>query len=176
MGFNPKPKETADEQQLLLMSWEGEYLGTAFFKALLKKFPAPEYKEGFQASMAMEYWNIGYCKSIAAPAGVHLTVDQVDKLEQQAADMVAKFDTFEDAEKAVADEMPGTVKMYMKMADGASSAEVKTLGIDFAEHEQAFAAWMHSVVEGNSDGAKRVFAYLENHGVSREEALTPLEV
>lgn len=178
MGLIPKnrSKETADEQQLILTSLEGEHLGTAFFKALLKKFP--QYKDEFQACMAMEHYNIGYCKPIAAAAGVHLTVDQVEGLHQQAADIVAKFDTFEDAEKAVADETPGTVEMYMKMADGASSPELKTLGIDFAEHdehEQAFNVWMQSVVEGKSDGAKRVFAYLENHGVSREAALGPLE-
>jgi hypothetical protein len=64
--------------------------------------------------------------------------------------------------------------MYLKMAEGASTPALKTLGSDFAEHEQAMCDWFQSVVEGNSDGAKKVFAYLDRHGVSREAALAPL--
>jgi hypothetical protein len=60
------------------------------------------------------------------------------------------------------------------MADGACS-RLRILGTDFAEHEQAMCNWFQSVAEGKSDGAEKVFAYLECHGVSRGAALAPLE-
>jgi uncharacterized membrane protein len=35
--------------------------------------------------------------------------------------------------------------------------------------------WMKSELDGKSDGAAKVFAYLERHGISREDAVTPRE-
>lgn len=33
--------------------------------------------------------------------------------------------------------------------------------------------WLQSELDGKSDGPEKVFAYLERHGMSREEAVTP---
>jgi hypothetical protein len=50
MGFIPKnrSKETADEQETLRGSWEGEYFGVGFFQGLLEKYP--QYADELQAS------------------------------------------------------------------------------------------------------------------------------
>jgi rubrerythrin len=176
MGFVSKTRSTeaVEEQELLKASWEGEYLGVGFFQKLLEKFP--EYTDELQANASMEWFNIGYCKQIAHDLGVHMTLEHAEKMQREGVAFAEKADTFEDAAKAVMEETPGTVKMYSKMAESASSAQLKTLGTDFCEHEQAMCDWFQSVVEGKSDGAEKVFAYLERHGVTREGALAPLEV
>jgi hypothetical protein len=53
--------------------------------------------------------------------------------------------------------------------------ELKALGEDLFAHENAMRDWLKSELDGKSDGSERVFAYLERHGISREEAVTPRE-
>ena len=40
-------------------------------------------------------------------------------------------------------------------------------------HEPALRDWLKSELDGKSNGAEQVFAYLERHGISREEAVVP---
>lgn len=176
MGLLPKDRspETAAEKELLKMSWEGEYLGVGLFQELLKKYP--QYTDELQAGASMEWFNIGYCKRIAHELDVHMTLDEAQKMQQEGWEYVRKADTFEDVAKAVIAETPKTVKMYLKMAKEAHSAQLRALGTDFGEHEQALSDWCQSVLSGKSDGAAKVFAYLQRHGVTREAALAPLEV
>jgi hypothetical protein len=85
----------------------------------------------------MEWYNIGYCKPIAHEIGVHMTLDHAEKTQQDGVAYAGTLEPSRTPPKAVMEETPSTVAMYLKMAEGASTPALKTLGNDFAEHEQA---------------------------------------
>lgn len=53
--------------------------------------------------------------------------------------------------------------------------ELKAFADDLMVHEPAIRDWLESELEGHSDGAEKVFAYLERHEISRQEAMTPAQ-
>ncbi|WP_432075729.1 hypothetical protein [Streptomyces wuyuanensis] len=59
------------------------------------------------------------------------------------------------------------------MGKHTDSPELKTLADDLYDHENALRDWMKSELDGNSDGGEKIFAWLERHGVSRKDAVTP---
>jgi uncharacterized membrane protein len=63
--------------------------------------------------------------------------------------------------------------MYSEMGKHTQNPELKAFADDLMLHEPALRDWLKSEQDGNSDGAEKVFAYLERHGISREEAVTP---
>jgi hypothetical protein len=62
--------------------------------------------------------------------------------------------------------------MYEQLGEGARTPELKAFADDVYEHENALRDWVKSELDGKSDGAEKVFAHLERHGVTREEAVT----
>lgn len=175
MGMIPKDRslETNDEQELLQTTWEGEYFGTGIFLEMLEKYP--QYTDESRACAQMEWRNVQWCKRVAQELDVHLTLEQAEKRMRQGAEFVRKAASFEEMATAMKKETPNTVKMYAKMAANASTEQLKKLGTDFCEHEQALCDWMVSEAEGKSDGAEKVFAWLERHAVTRKEALAVVE-
>jgi hypothetical protein len=69
-------------------------------------------------------------------------------------------------------ETPAADKMYEQLGEGARTPELKAFADDLYEHENALRDWLKSELDGKSDGAEKVFAYLERHGVTREAAVT----
>jgi hypothetical protein len=47
------------------------------------------------------------------------------------------------------------------------------LADDLYEHENAMRAWFQSELNGTPDGGEKIFDYLERHGITRDEAVTP---
>jgi uncharacterized membrane protein len=43
------------------------------------------------------------------------------------------------------------------------------------DHENALRDWLKSELDGKSDGAEKVFAYLERYGITRKDAVVPRE-
>src|SRR5690606_31233546 len=70
-------------------------------------------------------------------------------------------------------ETPAMDKLYEDLGKHASSRELKDLADNLMVHDPAMRDWLKSEAEGHSDGAAQIFAYLERHGISREEAITP---
>ncbi|MFF3454628.1 DUF1269 domain-containing protein [Streptomyces sp. NPDC002730] len=75
--------------------------------------------------------------------------------------------------KLTAEETKEADLLYKQLGKGAHTPELKSLAEDLFEHENAMRDWLESELDGKSDGAEKVFAYLERHGISREEAVTP---
>jgi uncharacterized membrane protein len=63
--------------------------------------------------------------------------------------------------------------MYAHLGKGDTTPEMKALADDLVAHENALRDWIKSLLDGNPNGAESVFAYLEAHGITREEAATP---
>src|SRR5512132_4287290 len=66
--------------------------------------------------------------------------------------------------------------MYEHLGKDAGTPELKAFADDLVAHENALRDWIKSELDGKSDGAEKVFAYLERNGISREEAVTPRKV
>jgi uncharacterized membrane protein len=87
--------------------------------------------------------------------------------------MARHLRSFEAVAKVTIEETGEADELYKQLIKGARTAELKALGEDLLEHENAMRDWSRSELDGKSDGAEKVFAYLERHGISREEAVTP---
>ena len=62
--------------------------------------------------------------------------------------------------------------LYAHLAKGARTQELTALGEDLYPHETALRDWLQSELDGRSDGGEEVYAYLQRHGITREEAVT----
>jgi hypothetical protein len=158
------------EQEFLTISWEGEIFGTAMFEAMAEKYP--EYADKATAAATMEWLNVHLAEDFGHAAGVHVSLEQAEKLARQGRDMVRKK-SFEDVAKEAMRETPYADKLYMELGRHTQDPELKAFADDLMVHEPAMRDWLKSEMDGNSDGAEKVFAYLERHGISREEAVTP---
>lgn len=158
------------EQDMLKITWEGEISGTGMFEALAEKYP--EYAEKATAVATMEWLNAHLSEDFGHDAGLTVSLEQAEKLGREGAEMVTKH-SFEHLVHLIMTETPVADKMYAEMGKHARSPELKAFADDLMVHEPALRDWLKSELDGNSDGAERVFSYLERHGISREEAVTP---
>jgi uncharacterized membrane protein len=158
------------EKALLKMSWEGELFGVGMFETMAEMYP--ENADGFTACATMEWFNIHYIEPLGHDAGVHITLEDAEKLGREGEEFARKA-SFEHAAKLTIDETPAADEMYKELGKHATSPELKTLADDYYEHEPALRDWLQSLLDGKPDGPEKVFAYLERHGISREEAVVP---
>lgn len=159
------------EQALLKMSWEGELFGVGLFEALAEMYP--EHAGVFTACATMEWFNVHYCEPLGHASGVHVSLEEAEKLGREGAEFARRAGTFERVAKVTIHETPAADALYQHLGKGAHSTEVKALADDLYEHENAIRDWLQSELDGQSDGGEKVFAYLERHGIGREEAVTP---
>jgi uncharacterized membrane protein len=159
------------EQAILKMAWEGELFGVGLLEELAEKYP--DHAKEFTACATMEWFNIHYCEPFGHDAGMHVTLEQAEKLGREGAAMARHLRSFEAVAKVTIEETGEADELYKQLIKGARTAELKALGEDLLEHENAMRDWSRSELDGKSDGAEKVFAYLERHGISREEAVTP---
>ncbi|WP_432075752.1 hypothetical protein [Streptomyces wuyuanensis] len=66
------------EKALLKVSWEGELFGVGLFEAAAEKFP--EHADVFTACATMEWINVHDCEPLGHNAGVHITLEEAEKL------------------------------------------------------------------------------------------------
>jgi hypothetical protein len=85
----------------------------------------------------------------------------------------ARKHDFEHVATTAIRETPAAGALYAHLAKGARTPELKALGDDLYEHEAVLRDWLQSELSGQSDGGEKVFAYLERHGITRTEAVTP---
>ncbi|MCX4985552.1 hypothetical protein [Streptomyces sp. NBC_00572] len=132
----------------------------------------PEYAGQATAAATMEWLNVHLAEDYGHAIGVSISLEQAEKPGREGAEFVRKH-SFEEVAKMVAKETPAADKLYEELGRHASTPEMKAFADALMVHEPALRDWVKSEVDGNSDGAEKIFAYLERHGISRKEAVTP---
>jgi hypothetical protein len=140
------------------------------FEAMAELYP--EHADVRTACATMEWCKIHYIEPLGHEAGVHVSLEEAEKLGQEGAAFV-RHASFKHVAKVTIDEIPAADALYKDLGKHPHSPELKALADDFYEHENALRDWLKSELDGKSDGGEKVFAYLERHGMSREEAVTP---
>ncbi|MFF4425797.1 hypothetical protein ACFY04_34345 [Streptomyces sp. NPDC001549] len=161
------------EKTILKLSWEGEFFGVGLFEELAGMYPA--HADEMTACATMEWFNTHYCEPFAHDAGIHVTLETAEKLGREGAALARHYRTFEGIAKATVEETKEVDPLFKQLGKGAGTPELKALGDDLLDHENAMRDWMRSELDGKSDGAAKVFEYLERHGITREDAVTPRE-
>lgn len=163
-------EEGRGERAWLKMSWEGEIFGVGMMEEMAKKYP--EHADEATAAATMEWLNVNTCEEFGHDAGVSVSLERAEKLGREGAEYARKH-SLDDTAKELMRETPAADKMYEELGKGAGTPGLKALADDLMLHEPALRDWLKSELDGKSDGAEQVFAYLERHGISREEAVTP---
>jgi uncharacterized membrane protein len=161
------------EKTILKLAWEGEFFGVGLFEELTKMWP--DHADEMTACATMEWFNTHYAEPFAHDAGMHVTLAEAEKLGREGAALARHYRTFDGIAKGTIEETAEVDPLFKQLIKGADTPELKALGEDLLEHENAMRDWMQSELDGKSDGAAKVFAYLERHGISREDAVTPRE-
>ena len=159
------------EKALLKISWEGELFGVGLFEAWTEMFP--EHAQELTACATMEWFNVHYIESFGHDAGVVVTLEQAERLGREGVSYAQKHRSFEGIAKLLQEETKEADALYKQLGKGAKTPELKALAEDLFAHENAMRDWVKSEMDGKSDGCEKVFGYLERHGISREEAVTP---
>lgn len=159
------------EQALLKMSWEGELFGVGLFEALTEMFP--EHAEELTACATMEWFNVHYCEHFGHDAGMHVSLDQAERLGREGAWFARRLRTFKSAAKLTIEETREADALYKLLGKNARTPELRALADDLYEHENAMRDWFQSELDGMPDGGDKIFAYLERHGITRGDAVTP---
>ena len=170
---NHRFKGSHTEREILKVAWEGELFGVGLFEAWTEMFP--EHAKELTACATMEWYNIHYIEPIGHDAGIHVTLEQAEKLGREGVWYAQKHRSFVGIAKLLEEETKEADALYKQLGKGAKTPELKTLAEDLYAHENAMRDWFKSEVDGKPDGAEKVLAYLERHGISREEAVTPRE-
>jgi hypothetical protein len=76
------------EKERLKMSWEGEIFGVGMMEALAES--DPEHADEHTACATMEWFNIHYIEDFAHEAGVHVSLEDAEKLGREGAQLVDK--------------------------------------------------------------------------------------
>jgi hypothetical protein len=161
------------ERELLKLSWEGEIFGVGLFETMADRYR--EYADVLTASATMEWLNVHTCEAFGQAAGVHVSLEQAEKLGREGATFAQRH-SFEQAAKVTIAETPAADALYALLRDGARTPELKAFGEDLVAHENAIREWFRSVLDGKTDGGAQIFAFLERHGITRAEAVTPRKV
>lgn len=159
------------EKEILKLTWEGEIFGVGMFEAMAEKYP--EHAEPCTACATMEWLNVHLCEEFGHDAGIHITLDESEKLAHLGAALVRKFSFEHIAKLTVFEAAHAAGPLYKKLSENARTPELRKFADLLFSHEYALSDWLKSELDGKSDGAVKIFEYLEKHGISREEAVTP---
>jgi uncharacterized membrane protein len=159
------------EQAMLKIAWEGEIFGVGMFETLAEMYP--DHAKVLTAIATMEWFNTHYCEAFGHDAGMSVSLEQAEWLGREGAAFARHLRTFKSAADVMIVETEEAVLLYQLLSKGARTPELKALGDDFQLHEPAIRDWFRSELEGKPDGGENIFAYLERHGITREEAVIP---
>jgi hypothetical protein len=150
-------RSDGSERTALKITWEGEIYGVGMFETLAETHP--EYADKATAVATMEWLNVHLCEDFGHARGLSISLEQAEKLGREGAEFARKH-SFERVTKTAIMETPAADKLYEELGKHASTDELKAFADDLMVHEPAMQDWLKSEVEGNSDGAEKVFAYL----------------
>jgi hypothetical protein len=135
------------EQAWLKMSWEGEIFGVGMLETMAEMYP--EHADEATACATMEWFNIGRCEEFGHDA---------EKLGQEGARLTRKH-SFETLAKMTVAETPAADKMYLELAKGAPTPELKAFAEDLYDHENALRDWLKSELDEKSDYQMSIAQY-----------------
>eukprot|EP00928_Gymnodinium_smaydae_P042759 TRINITY_DN2875_c0_g1_i1.p1 TRINITY_DN2875_c0_g1~~TRINITY_DN2875_c0_g1_i1.p1 ORF type:complete len:204 (-),score=38.88 TRINITY_DN2875_c0_g1_i1:225-836(-) len=158
-------------QALLKLSWKAEYFGVGMMEELAAMFP--EHRDILLACANMEWLNASFCKRFGDDVGMNVDADHAEMLMRLGAATARTLRSFNAAAKLMIIETPEALFLYERLRTLAGGTELKALADDLIEHEKAMRDWFKSENDGMSDGGRKVFEYLERHGIRRAEAILP---
>jgi hypothetical protein len=161
------------ERALLRLSWEAELLGAGMYETLTGMYP--DHADALAACATMERFNAQYCASFGHDAGMHVSLERAEMLRQWGAALARRLRTFTSVAKLMIIETPLANVLYRQLARGAGTSDLRALADKLSEHENAMRDWFRSELAGKPDGGEKIFAYLERHGIKREEAVIQRE-
>lgn len=159
------------EQALLKIAWEGEIFGVGLFEALTQKFP--EHAGVLTACATMEWLNVHLCEDAGHDAGIHVSLEDVERLGREGEAFARHSGSFDTLAHLAITETAAVDPLYERLIKGGDTPGLAQLGEDLLAHENALRDYMRSELAGESDGGAEIFAYLERHGISNDEAITP---
>ena len=106
------------EKAWLKMSWEGEIFGVGMMEAMAEMYP--EHADEATAGATMEWFNIHVLEDFGHQAGVHVSLEDAEKLGREGTQF-ARRHSFEEVAKVTAEETPAADKMYKELAKGAGT-------------------------------------------------------
>ena len=157
----------ATSRLLLRISWEAELFGVGMFETLAQMHP--QHAEPLTACAAMECFNARYCEPFGRDAGIRISVERAESLKRWGSALARRLRTFNSVARLMIVETPVADMMYRRLGKGARSLELKALADNLYEHENAMRDWFRSELKGKPDGAVKIFAYLERHGIARSD-------
>jgi hypothetical protein len=115
------------------MSWEGEIFGVGMFEAMAEI--QPEHADAATACATMEWFNIHRLEEFGHAAGVHVSLEQAEKLGCEGAKLV-RTHSFEHVAKLTIEETPAADKMYEHLGKDAATPELRAFADDLVAHER----------------------------------------
>jgi uncharacterized membrane protein len=168
---NHQYKGVHTEQDCIKISWFGEIFGTAMYEELAVMYP--DHADALNAIATMEWFNAHWLEPMAHEHGVHYSLEATEKAAREGTAMVRHMHKLDDAAKVMDVETGEAVEVFKKLSEKADTPELKALGDEFQIHEPLIRDCLKSEIAGTTDGIENVFAYLERHGITREEAVIP---
>ena len=159
------------EREILKIAWEGEIFGAGQFESMAERYTerAPE----LTACATTEWLNAHLCEDFGHAAGVHVCIEQAERLGNEGETLAGLSRSFHAAARMTIVETLPADPLYERLSSCARTSELAQLGKDLLEHEDAPRTWMRSELDRESNGVKGVFAYLDRQGISREDAVMP---
>jgi hypothetical protein len=101
------------EKTILKLSWEGEFFGVGLFEELTKMYP--EHPDEMTACATMEWFNTHYAEAFAHDAGMHLTLEEAEKLGREGAALARHYRKFDGIAKATIEETGGVDPLFKQL-------------------------------------------------------------
>ena len=76
------------DHERLKVSWEGEIFGVGMFETMAEMYP--ERADESTAGATMEWYDIHQCEEFGHAAGVHVSLEEAEKLGRQGAELASK--------------------------------------------------------------------------------------
>lgn len=146
-------------------------VGVGLLEGLAEKFP--KHAAILTSGATMEWLNVHMCEEFGHDSGMHVSLERAAKLAHEGYAFAQHIPSFEFIAKLVIVETAAMAPLFERMIKGAGTPELRQFGVDLLDHENALRDWCKSELDGKSDGGEKVLAWLERHGISREEAVIP---
>lgn len=159
------------EEAILKIAWEGEIFGVGLFERWAEMYP--EHADKLTAVATMEWFNVHYMEPFGHDASIAVPLERAEWLGREGRAYAEKHRKFDSLAKLMGEETKEADELYERLGKGAKTPELKTLAQALVNHENSILHWLKSEADGKPDDGEKVFGYLKEHGISREEAVTP---
>ena len=111
---NHRFKGSHTEKEILKVAWEGELFGVGLFEAWTEMFP--EHAKELTACATMEWFNVHYIEPIGHDAGIHVTLEQAERLGREGVWYAQKHRSFAGIAKLLEEETKEADALYTRLS------------------------------------------------------------